>query len=424
MKRRVVITGIGPYINAGKGKDILWDTVINTKNKAQHIPEKFENNYSFKSKYYIPFPKIEYNETGLHKKFEKIIDDTGKIAIICAKTALEDSGYEFYENGDIPFYNKDLNEASIIIGIGIPNTFTAYEAFAAHCLGHNENLLNEMGLHSYYNRMLVPMIMPNSVSGWLSILFGMHGSNYTINTACSSGNYAIGEAYRKIKDNYSDIIIAGGVENYKDNTGTLMRGFDILGTLTKAKDGIPMPFSKQRNGFLFSEGAACVLILEEYNRAMKRNAPIYAEIIGYEANSDATNIVLMDEKGLNISKIFQKFASSNSIDYINTHGTGTMLNDEVESKVIKSIFGNKNQQPLINSTKGILGHNIGASAALEAAVTALSIQNNMVHPNLSVDNIDNLNVAEGIIQKQINTAISTSYGFGGHNSGLLLKKCN
>jgi 3-oxoacyl-[acyl-carrier-protein] synthase II len=293
----------------------------------------------------------------------------------------------------------------------------------AHTAGRNQQIINEFQLSSHFNRMTVPMTMPNTITSWISILFGMHGACFTVNTACSSGNYAIGEAYRKIKDGYNEIIIAGGIENFEDNTGTIMRGFDSLGALTRSPDGKPMPFSKQRSGFLFSEGAGCILILEEYERAVKRNAPIYAEIAGFESNSDAKNIVLMDEKGTDISSIIRKLSQDKTIDYINAHGTGTVLNDDIESKVIKNIFGDTSSQPLINSTKSILGHSIGASAALEAAICAMSVQRNVVHANLSVNNIDDLNIAETTTTKTINTALSLSYGFGGHNSGIVLKKC-
>lgn len=422
-KNRVVITGIGSYINAGKGKEVLWDTVVNNKFIVSRIPESFEKNHSFNSKFYVPFPEFEFKETGMHSKYERITDNTSRLAIICAKNALEDAGYNLSSKDDIPFFNDNLSSASVILGIGMCGMKSSFEIFLSHTLSHNQQVIQELQLNSHFNRMIVPMIMPNSITSWISILFGMHGANFTVNTACSSGNYAIGEAYRKIKDGYNEIVIAGGIENFEDNTGTIMRGFDSLGALTKSTDGKPMPFSKQRSGFLFSEGAGCILVLEEYQRAVKRNAPIYAEIGGFESNSDAKNIVLMDEKGIDISSIIQKFYQENTIDYINSHGTGTMLNDEIESKIIKNIFGSKSHQPLINSTKGILGHTIGASAAIEAAICAMSVQRNVVHANLSFDNIEDLNIAETTTNKKINTALSLSYGFGGHNSGLLLKKC-
>jgi 3-oxoacyl-[acyl-carrier-protein] synthase II len=420
---RVVITGIGPYIHAGKGKDILWDTVINCKFKADRIPETFETNYSFKSKFYVPFPKFDFKETGLTSKYENIIDNTSRLAIICARLALEDAGYNLTLEDTIPFYNKNLSSAGVIIGIGIGRLKNYVETVISHAYSHKQNIIHELSINPHFNRMMVPIIMPNSVSSWISIIFGMHGANFTVNTACSSGNYAIGEAYRKIKDGYNEILLAGGIENFEDDTGTIMRCFDTLGTLTKSSDGKPMPFSKQRSGFLFTEGAGCILVLEDYQRAIKRNAPVYAEIIGFECNSDAKNIVIMDESGQDIFSIIEKLTNVNKIDYINSHGTATLLNDEIESKLIKKIFGDRSSQPIINSTKSILGHSISASAAIEAAICAMSVQQNVVHANLSVDNIDNLNIAETKINKTINTALSLSYGFGGHNSGLLIKKC-
>lgn len=201
-----------------------------------------------------------------------------------------------------------------------------------------------------------------------------------------------------------------------------MRGFDMLSTLTRAVDGRPQPFSKQRSGFLFNEGAGCVLVLEELEQARSRGADIYAEIVGYEAGSDTYSIVQMDPRGENIASLFEKIGKGIKVDYLNAHGTGTTTNDEIEGEVIKRIFGEKSNQPYINSTKGILGHSIGASGALEAAVTALSIKESRVHGNLTSDPLDDLNLPLKTLTTPIEYALSASYGFGGHNALILFKR--
>jgi 3-oxoacyl-[acyl-carrier-protein] synthase II len=201
-----------------------------------------------------------------------------------------------------------------------------------------------------------------------------------------------------------------------------MRGFDSLGALTTSPNGHPQPFSKNRSGFLFSEGGCGILVLEELEHALARGANIYAEIAGCNFNTDSYSIVQIDESGNQIEKLLSEIIKDNKIEYFNAHGTGTTLNDSVEAKVIQRLFGGINDQPLINSTKSILGHSIGASSAIEAAITALSIKKQHVHPNLSSDNIDDLNLVTESRPVNINYAISASYGFGGHNSALLLKK--
>jgi 3-oxoacyl-[acyl-carrier-protein] synthase II len=213
--------------------------------------------------------------------------------------------------------------------------------------------------------------MPNSPAAWVSICFGIHGQSHTINASCASGTCAVGEAFRRIRDGYDHTVLCGGVENLKESSGAIMRGFDMLGALTKSPDGIPRPFSKNRSGFLFSEGGACMLVLESLEHARARNAPIYAEILDYQACSDAANIVQIEKTGTRITLMLREICRTRRIDYLNAHGTGTETNDAVEEAVIQTIFGDANTQPLVNSTKGILGHTFGTSGALEAAVTAI-----------------------------------------------------
>lgn len=273
-----------------------------------------------------------------------------------------------------------------------------------------------------YNRMVIPMIMPDAATSWISILSGIKGVNYTINSSCASGTVAIGEAFMKIRDGVADLALAGGVECLKDESGSIMRGFDSLCTLTTSNDGYPRPFSKDRSGFLFAEGGACILVLESLEHALERGIAPYAEILGYAANSDAYNIVQMDPAGTQVHAMLKELIGDRKIDYINTHGTATQLNDETEALVIRSLFGGKETQPLINSTKSITGHSIGASGAIEAAITAISIQQSIVHKNLTDNVMEDLNLNLENVDRDIHVAISASYGFGGHNAALMFGK--
>ncbi len=415
MLKRVVITGLGPVTSIGTGKQEFWQNLLDSRIKSCKIPEQFKKNYKFHSEFYVPFPEIDIAAHGFPNKYKILMEETSKLAVVGTKLALEDAGIALTDKGI-------LNKAMVLLGIGICSLKAGFEAFASHTFGAKSEMLSEHGLSTRFNRMVIPSIMPDSATSWISILFGIQGPNYTINASCASGTYAIGEACRNIKNGLADMAITGGVECLQDNSGTIMRGFDSLGTLTQSEDGLPRPFSKNRSGFLFAEGGGGILILEELESALKRGAEIYAEIIDYDSCSDAHSLVQVDESGSQIKGMLSKLIKGRKIDYFNAHGTGTMLNDDVEARIIQSLFGEEPGQPLINSTKGILGHTIGASGAIEAIVSVLSIKNSTIHANLTEDTIDNLNLPSENTHKQIHLALSPSYGFGGHNAAILFKK--
>ncbi len=416
MKKRVVITGIGPFTTHGTNPDQLFRNLCNSETKQKLIKPLEFLNYKFKTKYYIPLPDTDLSHYNIDPTHNIIMDDIPRMTLISAVNAILDAGFTLEHENKHYSIKGDFSNPAIIYGIGISNLHSSFKSNAAH-IGYED----KYGLYgnNKYDRFVVPKMMPNSAAAWVAIMLKLTGQSFTINASCASGTVAIGEAYRKIADGYNDIAITGGVESLRDPTLSIMRGFDTLSALTKSENGNPTPFSHNRSGFLFSEGGAATLILEEYQHALKRDARIYAEISGFESNNDNSNIVQPDKSGINIISLINKLKNSKKIDYLNAHGTGTELNDAVESIVIKTAFGNKDKQPLINSTKSIMGHTIGASGAIEAAVTALSIYNNMVHPNLSENNFDELNLINKTTEFNINNAISTSYGFGGHNAGLL-----
>jgi len=421
MSKRVVITGLAPITSIGIGKDEFFNNLINLKTNIQKLPDSFNKKYKFKTGFYVPEPDVKLEDFEISSVFNTIVGNASKISIAATKLALMDAGFEINKKDKL-FYLDSKYDFAIILGVGIGNLDISFKSHVAHSFENRDDIFDIIGKKLRYNRMVIPLTMPNSTSAWLSILFGINGMNYTLNASCASGTYAIGDAFEKIQDGKHKIVITGGVECLNDYSGSIMRGFDTLGALTKSEDGIPMPFSKKRSGFLFNEGACCIIILEELDHALERGAEIYAEIIDYESNSDAYSIVQIEESGHNIIKLIKKLIKNKKIDYINAHGTGTTTNDEIEAKVIQEIFGDKNNQPYINSTKGIIGHSIGASGALEAAVTALSIKKGIIHNNLIEDPIDNLNVNTDTAKIDIEYAISTSYGFGGHNGAILFKR--
>jgi 3-oxoacyl-[acyl-carrier-protein] synthase II len=421
MPRRVVITGLGILTSLGIGKDEFMRNLFLHKTPLAAIPGAFERHYTFKSRYYVPLSLPALNEYSIPSHHQCFMQEVHKIAIISAKMALADAGLSVSGDGR-SFRVEGLENCGACIGIGFLGLHEGFSSYLAHLAGEDGQLCSCVPQSVRFNRLIIPIMMPNSISAWISILFQLKGSCYTLNASCASGTLAIGEAYKRIRDGYEPAALAGGVECLKDGCGSVMRGFDVLGALTKAEDGKPIPFSNRRSGFLFAEGGGCILVLEELEHARRRGASIYAEIADFRSNSDAHSILQMEGAGVQIRKLLEELKGNRTIDYLNSHGTGTPVNDAIEARIIKEVFGCRNAQPLIDSTKGVIGHTIGASGAIEAAVVALSIKESMIHGNAVPDPIEDLNLAVRNQSLPIRYAISTSYGFGGHNAGLLFER--
>ncbi|MBF0361310.1 MAG: beta-ketoacyl-[acyl-carrier-protein] synthase family protein [Oligoflexia bacterium] len=464
-KNRVVITGIGPVTSIARGVDEFFTAVNSLKTAFEPIPSSYEmgKKYRFKSRFYVKAPEPKLEQYGLPRTLEKILDKASLLAVEASYLAIKDSALPFKvvtdmkdrERGKALEFEGDSNIACIL-GVGVSSMAACMKAHEASVLGEVENSwrdesnatdeekeLNkqelkiikkygkELGVAEKFNRVTAFQVMANASSAWVSILFGLKGETYNLNTACASGTYAICRAVELIRNGNCQVALCGGVECLEDKFGAPMRSFDMLGALSATTDGNPRPFSDRRSGFLFADGGACVLVVESLEHAQQRNAKIYAEIVDYKINSDAYGIVQMDSSGENIRSIISEFKNkaeedSEKIDYINAHGTATYLNDQIESEVVASIFGGDgvkvSEQPLINSTKGILGHTIAASGAIEAAVTALAIKNSIVHGSLIERSFSTINVPIETVKRDIKWAMSMSYGFGGHNSGILFKK--
>ena len=277
--------------------------------------------------------------------------------------------------------------------------------------------------------MVVAMMMPNTVSSSLGIKFSLLGPNRLYASACAAGTVAIGQAFQSIRSGEVDFALAGGSEYLHDRYGGLFRGFDIAGTLISdcsCPEQANRPFDEARSGFLFSQGGSAVLVLEDFESARRRDAPILAEIIGYGESFDANNAMALSEDGAGISRMIEMALmdagiNQGDVDYINTHGTGTPVNDAVEASVIERMF---DRDTLINSTKSLLGHTIGASGAMEAVVAALSIRDQTTHICHNLENpIADLNFVRIRGSLYIDTVLSQSFAFGGHIAGILLRKC-
>jgi 3-oxoacyl-[acyl-carrier-protein] synthase II len=421
MTHRVVVTGIGPVASVGIGREAFFEALMEQTSCPQPIPECFERNYTFKSRHYVALPEVSLAAHGVAQHFKSIMQHEDIMAVVAAKLALDDAGVALVKE-DNRFRAGAMAHAAVIMGIGLSGLETAYSSHVAHMEPGTPLPAPSAGRRPRFNRMVVPMTMPNSVAAWISILFGFNGPSHTLNASCASGTCAIGEAFLRIRHGCDTVVVTGGVESLNDGSGGTMRGFDVLGVLTKSPDGRPTPFSETRSGFLFSEGGCCVLVLEELQHALTRGARIYAEIVDYRSNSDAHNIVQIDTTGRQVVSLLTQLKGDRKIDYLNAHGTGTRENDATEAAAIRSVFGDSDRQPLVGATKGLLGHTLGASGALEAAATALSIKHSRIHGTFIPQPVENLNLARQSVEKPVENAISVSLGFGGHNAGLLFTR--
>ena len=262
----------------------------------------------------------------------------------------------------------------------------------------------------------------------LGIRFSITGPNQTVCTACASGTMAIGQAFEAIAAGTADAALAGGAEYLADDYGGVFRGFDTAKTLVKNCDDPPTancPFDRKRSGFLFAEGGSAVLVLEELSRALGRGAPVIAEVLSSAETFDAHSVMSIDPSAKQIRRMIARAldeanVTPGEIDYINTHGTATEQNDEIEARTIEAVFGTR---PLINATKSLTGHTIGAAGAIETAITALSIARKTTHACKNLEEpVRPLNFVTTAGAFDIKTAFTQSFAFGGHNAGLVLRE--
>ncbi len=415
MSKRVVITGMGAVTPLGTGVEKFWEGIKANKLGISYIDMFDPANTGVKIAGVVrDFDESAYYDVKgcFDKKEAKRMDMFTKYSVVASHEALEDAGTDF---SDIDPYR-----AGVIVGSGIGGIdLTVSE--------HNKYLNKGVNRISVF---YVPMMISNMAAGTISMKTGFRGANFDVTTACASGTHSIGEAFRKIKDGYLDVCLAGGTESTHEEF--TFGGFANMKALTKSDDleRASIPFDKERSGFVLSEGSA-ILVLEEYEHAKARGAKIYAEVAGYGATCDAYHMTSPmptgEAAGMGMSLAMQEAGLRPSdIDYINAHGTSTGLNDKYETTAIKLAFGDDAYNVKINSTKSMIGHLLGAAGAVEAVVTAKSIQEGFIHKTVGYkvpDEECDLNYCiEGNIQQEVKCALSNSLGFGGHNATLCFKK--
>lgn len=414
--KRVVITGMGTVNPLANSTEEFWNALKNNKIGFSYLNDVIENKIAdnFDVKIVGNVKNFDCSEY-IDKKEAKRIDRFTQFAVYCAKEALKNSGSSF----------TDINpyRAGVIIGCGIGGLELTQQE-------HKKYLEKGPGRISVF---YVPMMISNMAAGTVAMKTGFKGDNFAAVTACASASHAIGESFRKIKDGYLDVCLCGGTESCI--TEFALGGFNNMKALSRSDnlERASIPFDKERNGFVLSEGCG-MLLLEEYEHAKARGAEIYAEIAGYGATCDAYHMTSPDPEGLAAAAAMKEAyeeagVSASDIDYINAHGTSTDLNDKYETKAIKLALGEENAAGvLINSTKSMTGHLLGAAGAVEAIAVSLQMKNSLIHKTVGYkvpDEECDLNYCtDGNVQKKINCALSNSLGFGGHNATLCFKAVN
>ena len=411
MSRRVVITGMGTVNPLGKNVNEFWENIKANKNGLSFIDQFDASDFSVKIVGAVKdFDSSEY----IDKKESKRMDRFTQFAVCSAKQALAQAGTDFAD--------VDPFKRGVIIGVGVGGL-----------------LLTEQEVNKFAEKkdkvsvFYIPMMIGNMAAGTVAMQTGFKGDNFCTTTACASGTHAIGEAFRKIKDGYLDVALCGGTESCISRFA--LSGFNNMKALSRAEelDKASTPFDLNRQGFVLGEGSG-VLCLEEYEHAKARGANIIAEIAGYGATGDAYHMTSPSPTG-EAAAYAMKYAYEEAglkpedVSYINAHGTSTGLNDKYETTAIKIALGEDSaRKTVINSTKSMIGHLLGAAGAVEAIVTALSVKNDFVHKTINYTTPDpecDLDYAtDSNREMTVKAALSNSLGFGGHNATICIKKAD
>lgn len=409
MKHRVVITGMGAVTALGHDLDTLWNNLVQGKSGVSKIESFDVSEYPTQ----IAASVKEFNpEDYMDRKEARKMDRFVQFAVAAASSALQDSGLNIAEQAD-------PERVGVMIGSGIGGLGTWED---------QHNVLLQKG-PKRVSPFFIPMMIANMASGHVSILFGAKGPNSTAVTACATGTHSIGDSYKLIQRGDADVMICGGAEATIRPTG--LAGFCAMRAMSTRNDEpekASRPFDSERDGFVMGEGSG-ILILESLEHAQKRGAKIYAEVIGYGLSGDAHHMTEPDPNG---PERCMKMAIRDAgidpteVDYINAHGTSTPVGDRSETIAIKRAFGEHASKLAISSTKSMTGHLLGAAGGVEAVICGLTIQNGAIAPTINLEHPDpecDLDYVPNAARKaDVRVTMSNSFGFGGHNATIILKK--
>jgi 3-oxoacyl-[acyl-carrier-protein] synthase II len=412
MKRRVVVTGLGAITPVGIGISAYWDALCAGKNGAGPItlfdPEGYATTFACEVKGFDSSTSIDPKEARRMERFTQF-------GIAAAKEALADAGF-YPELGDLP---KD--RIGVIVGSGIGGM----QVFEEQC-----KVLFEKGPRRI-SPFFVPMMIPDILSGHISIQLGLQGPNFAVVSACATAGHSIHVAMRLIQAGEADVMVAGGSESPITHMGVC--GFNALKALSTRNDDpqrASRPFDRDRDGFVIGEGAG-IIVLEDYEYAKARGAQMHAELIGVGATGDAFHITAPHADGIGARNAMTRAVKDaeirlEDVNYINAHGTSTDVGDPVETKAIRDCFGPHADKLAVSSTKSMTGHCLGAAGAIEIIACIMATKTDTLPPTINLDNqdpaCDLYYVPNRSEHRTVNVAMSNSFGFGGHNSALIVAK--
>ena len=451
--RRVVVTGLGIVSSIGSDPVRFWNNCLEGVSRVEPIPEHWRRYADYHSCIWATLDAIDADEFGVSRVEIAQNDPASLIAGYAARQALTNAGLEpelvNKRSNAFRLAGVDPHRVGVYMGTGIGGANSFLDNYSVQMLIAQKARLGELQskvsvgdevrdefesilecLHHgrRFNPFVVSMLMPNAISAHIGLKYSIMGPNLTHSVACASGTVAVGHAFRAVRSGAVDFAISGGSEYLDDYYGGIFHGFDIAKALVRNcddPDRANRPFDVDRSGFLFSQGGAAVLLLEDLESASRRGASILAEVSGYAETFDAYSVMSIAPDGIQIERMMNAALSDAGvrpadIQYVNAHGTGTQANDVVESEVIARVFG---RDVLVNSTKSLIGHTIGASGAIEALVTVMSLKEQRTHACRNLDEpLADLNFVREVASHPIEAALTQSFAFGGHNAGLVLKR--
>jgi len=411
MQCRVVLTGLGCLTPIGNNVEDAWNAVLKVKSGIARVTQVDPQYFSCKVAAEVKnFEPLKFLSPKQLKKTDRFV----QFAVAGAKMAVQDSGLDFSK--------EDPHLCGVLIGSGIGGL---------HTIEEQHKILLEKG-PGRVSPFLIPMLIVNMAPGQVAIELGLKGPNTCVASACATGTHALGDAFKIIQRGEALVMLAGGTEACITPLG--FGGFDAMKALTTHNDepeSASRPFDKTRDGFVMGEGCG-VIVLEELEHALKRNAKIYCELVGYGMTSDATHMTAPDPEGRGATRCITNALKDaklkpEDVNYINAHGTSTPLNDKVETLAIKRAFTEPVAKKLmVSSTKSMTGHLLGAAGGVEAIFTALAIKNEIVPPTAHYKHPDpecDLDYVPNEPRRaKIRVAVSDSLGFGGHNAAICLKQ--
>lgn len=451
--RRVAVTGLGVASSIGWDPIRFWESCLDGRSTIAPIPEQWSQYANYHSSIWAPLGSFDPEHLGVTRVEVAQNDPSALIVGFTARQALEQAGFELEvankRANSFRIGGIDAERIGAFIGTGIGGANTFLDNYSVQILSAQkvrlaeavsklpadderrleiEEILEKLHHGRRFNPFAVSMLMPNAPPAHIGLKYTIKGPNLSYTIACASGTVAIGHAFRAVRDGVVDFAITGGVEYLNDHYGGVFHGFDIAKALVRDcqdPETANRPFDVNRSGFLFSEGGAACLFLEDLDGAVARGAPVLAEIAGFAETFDAYSVMSIAPDGHQIERMMTNAVAdaglkTSDIHYVNAHGTGTQANDEVESEVIGRVFG---RDVLVNSTKSLIGHTIGASGAIEALVTVMTLATQKAHTCKNLEEpLTDLNFVRGTTAADMQAALTQSFAFGGHNAGLVMRR--